>query len=777
MLQWLEITVQDVRFAARGWRKAPAFALAATGTLAIGIGANTAIFSVVSGVLLRHLPFADSSSLVQVNETQPRNSRQTGFDGPVVFQDFEEWRSRSSMFSGMITYANSARNYQGVGEPEQVATVTAERGLFRLLGVSAALGRTFEEGDSLQVAVASYGFWKEALGSDPSAIGRAVTLDGHPYALIGVMPEGFQFPYAASSHRLWIPWEPPPDLRSHPNRRIDSVLGRLKPGIGVEAARQELAAMGSVSQGGRIVRLTRLKDVVSGAVRESLLVLLGAVGMVLLVSCLNVANLLLARTAARAREIAVRTAVGATGARLVRQFLTESLLLSAVGGTLGLVLGVVGRRVLLRLAGGQIPRAGETGLDWRVFAFLVTVSVLTGIGFGLAPALTASRGVAVHLARRGVSSTLRDTLVVAEIALAFILLAGAGLLVQTFLNLQRTSPGLNAENVLTQHVVLSGARESMAIEDRVTRIPGVRAAGLISLLPLQDSNWAGGFHIPGRPEIFEAELRYVSPGYFRAMGIPLRRGREFSARDDSTTPLVILVNETLARLYFPHEDPVGIHLDRGNIIGVVGDVRQSSLRIPARPEIYYAVSQNFAQIGRLGSTLVVRSAAPAASVSGAIRQAIHEVNPGQALFRIESMPEVIDDTLATPRLYAWLLGLFAAMGTLLAVAGIYGVIAYLVALRNREFGIRMALGADAVGIARFVMARGASLAALGLVLGAGGAFALTRVLRSTLYGVGATDPATYVSVAVLLGIFALAACLVPACRAARVAPAVALRCE
>jgi putative ABC transport system permease protein len=777
MMQWVESTIQDLRFTLRSWGKAPAFTMAAIATLAIGIGANTAIFSVVSGVLLRPLPFSDPRNLVQLYETQPRNSVQMGFDGPVVFQDFEQWRAQSRLLDGVITYSDSARNFQGTGEPAQVATVAAERGLFRFLGVTAPIGRTFDEGDPLNVAVASYGFWTGYLSGDRSAIGRNITLDGQPFTLIGVMPEGFQFPYGSSSQGLWVPWEAPAELRSHPTRRLNAVLARLTQGIGMEAARQELNAMESPSQGHRIVRIKRLKDVVSGSARESLLVLLGAVAMVLLVACVNVANLLLARTASRAREIATRAAVGADRLRLIRQFLTESLVLALGGGIAGLAIGVLGSRLLLRIAAAQIPRAGEIGLDWRVFVFLLAVCMTTGIGFGLAPAIAAARGVTSGLARRGVGSALRDALVVVEVALAFVLLAGAGLLLRTFLNLQYTNPGLNAENVLTLHVVLSRARESMAIEERVTQIPGVRAAGLISMLPLQDSGWNAGFTITGQPGIHETELRYVTPGYFRAMGVALRRGREFSPHDDPAAPRVILINEALARLYFPNEDPVGRATDRGVIIGVVGDVHQAALSVPAKPEIYYAVTQNFGQIHQHGSTLVVRGNGPPEPLVGAIRAVIREVTPSQALFRVATMQGVIEESLANPRLYAWLVGLFAAIGTLLALAGIYGVIAYLVTLRTREFGIRMALGADAGRMVRLVMSRGALLTALGLAMGIGGAAAMTRVLRGVLYGVEATDSVTFGAVAALLAAVALGACLEPARRAARVDPSVALRCE
>jgi predicted permease len=768
---------QDLRFALRSSRQNPAYTIAAISTLAIGIGANTAIFSIVSGVLLRPLPFARPDQLVALYETQPRTGATLGFDGPIVFQDFDEWRSRGRLLAGMAAYSTSARNLQAAGLLEQVTTISAERGLFGLLGVAPLLGRTFRQDDPLHVAVASYGFWKTYLAGDPSAVGRPITLDGEEFPLIGVMPEAFQFPYSSTTRQLWLPWEASADLRSHPSRRLDAAIARLKPAAGIETARQELNSMESASRGGRIVRLRPLKDVVSGTAQRGLLVLLGAVGMVLLVACLNVANLLLARTASRAREIAIRAAVGAGRCRLARQFLSEGLLLAFAGGLAGFAMGVPGTRLLLRLAASQTPRAREIGTDWRVFAFLLAVCTITGVGFGLAPAVAAARGLAGGLARRGIRSAVRDALVVAEIALAFMLLAGAGLLLRTFLNLRNADPGLNPENVLTAHVAVSGSRESMAIEQRVSRIPGVRAAGLISLLPLQDSGWGAGLTIPGRTETYEIELRFVTPGYFRAMGIPLVRGRELSAFDAPGAPGAILINQALARLCFPGEDPVGRRTGRGTVVGVVGDVRDAALHTQPKPEIYHPVAQNFAQLGRLGSTLVVRSGGPPEALAAAIRAAVGEVSPGQAVFHMATMRQVIDESLDSPRLYLWTIGLFAAIAMLLAVAGIYGVTAYVVTLRTREFGIRMALGADASRILRQVLARGAWWTLLGLTLGAGGAVLLTRVLQGVLYGVAATDPATFLTAAALLAAAALAACLAPAHRAATLDPSISLRFE
>ncbi len=772
-MKWLNSTVQDLRFALRGWAKTPGFAVAAVVTLALGIGANTAVFSVISGVLLRPLPYADPDRVVQVNEIQPKSASSVETSGPVWPADFKEFRAHGRLFEGFVTYQVSSGNLFGLGEPEQVSIVPAERGLFPLLGAAPLAGRTIAPGDPANVAVVSLAFSLAHFGAAPAAVGRTLNLDGQTLTVIGVMPAEFQFPYRGSGVDLWIPWEMPLVVRG----RFDGVVARLRPGAGLEAARQELSAMAGPSAAGRLVTLRRVKDVVTGTTRSSLLVLWGAVGMVLLVACVNVANLLLARTAAREREIAIRAALGAGSMRIVRQFLTESLLLAGAGGVAGLALGVWGSRALVRAAAGQLPRAGEIGLDWRVFAFLLAVSVTAAIGFGLAPALMAARGGSAALKSRSGGAMVCDGLVVTEIALAFILLAGAGLLVRTFLNLQRADAGLHTENVLTAHMELTGGPEAMAIEERVARIPGVRADGFISMLPLQASGWTAGFHIPGRAEIFPCELRFVTPGYFAAMGVAIRRGRDFTPLDAAGQPGVIVINEALARQYFRDRDPVGIKIDRGLIVGVVADVRQARLSEPATPVVFSTMIQNFAQIRSNGSTLVVSGHVPVENLTSAIRAAIREVSPAKALFQVSTMQRVLENSLANQRLYAWLLGLFAAIGVLLAAAGIYGVIAYLVALRTREFGIRMALGADAGGVLALVMGRGAVVVGLGLAFGMAGAAALTRVLGTLLYGVGAIDPATFGSTAALLGAVASFACLIPAIRAARVDPAIALRVE
>jgi predicted permease len=697
----------------------------------------------------------------------------------------------------MIPYGNVSKNLENVADPERIATVWAGRGLFRMLGVEPIAGRTFRDDDPLNVVVIGAGFWKRRFGGDPALMGRTIALDGESFTVIGVMPESFHFPYRASQNELWIPWEVSPQWANNRSYRVDFLVGKLKPGVTLDAARSELGVIAKGlevqypdTNAGRSALITPLSETVAGRVRGALLTLLGAVGLVLLIACANVANLLLARAAARAHEVSIRAALGASRSRLIRQFLLESVLLAFTGGLAGLLLAVWGAGLLLKLAASQIPRASEIGLDWRVFAFLFMLCIGTGIGCGLAPALSASQ-VQIQTGLKQRRGRVRDGLVVAEIALAFVLLMGAGLLLRTFLHLQNIPTGIVANNVLTLHMTvwrpqleIPGAygRYVHQIEERVGQIPGVRAAGFIQFLPLQNSGWFGGFTILGRaPEtdarMPRAELRYVSPGYFQALGIPIRRGRAFSDRDTNDAPRVILVNETLARRYFSNEDPVGQRTDRGIIVGVVGDVRQAGLDRPPAPEIYYTFAQNTAASSDPGVTLVVSSTIPPEALVSAVRAAIREVNPNQVIFNIKPMQRVIADSLADLNLYVWLIGLFAALALTLAAAGIYGVISYSVTKRTQEFGIRLALGADAKRLLRLVLSHGAGLAGLGLVVGAAGAFALTRLLKSLLVGVTPTDPATFAAVGILLAAVALIACLIPARRAMRVDPIVALRYE
>ncbi|MGH9721692.1 MAG: ABC transporter permease [Bryobacteraceae bacterium] len=799
-MRFFEATLQDIRYAVRTLGTSRGFALGAICTLALGIGANTAIFSVVSGVLLRPLPFDQPQRLVQLNQTSPG-----GEAGAVPIPDLEEWRTQSASLEATVGYAATSRNLQNVDEPELVATVAAQRGLFRALGVEAIEGRTFREDDPLKVAVIGAGFRKRHFGSGRPAIGQSITLDGESFTVIGVMPDRFQFPYRASRTELWVPWEIPAEvLQQRLNRRINHVLARLRPGVSIAAAQIELGVIAKRLEAqypetnkGRGVRITPLADVVAGSARKSLLVLLGAVGLVLLVACANVANLLLARTAMRRKEVAVRVALGAGRLRLVRLLLTESLLLAMGGGILGLAIGLGGSSLLVNLAAAEIPRSWEIGFDWRVFSFLLAVCVVTGVGFGVAPAIAAARvdvQSSLKSSERGgaASGRFRGGLVVAEVALAFVLLTGAGLLLRAFLHLQNTDPGLAAENVLTLHLTISGAQNRVPgaaarychdIEARARQIPGVRAAGIISLLPLQHSNWTAHFAIAGRPQLPPpqqplTELRYVTPGYFQALGIPIRQGRGFTEADNRDAPQVILINEAMARQHFPNQDPIGQRiLYRGTIVGVVGDVRQSGLQKPASPEIIYPVAQNFAQLHEVGMTLVVSGRLPPESLAISVRKAIRDLNPGQPVFNVKTMQRVIADSLSNAKLYVSLIGLFAGLALLLSAAGIYGVISYSVTARTQEFGIRMALGAGTGPVLRLVMRQGSVLVALGLAAGVCGALALTRLLAAQLYGVTPADPPTFAAMGTLLALVALAACWIPARRATEVDPAIVLRDE
>jgi putative ABC transport system permease protein len=786
--------MQDIRYAVRMLIKAPAFTLVAVIVLALGIGANTAIFSVVSGVLLRPLPFARPDALVQLHETDPRNGI-----GAVAYPDLVDWRKEATTFESIIAYSNVSKNLQGVDEPERIATVSAERGLFRMLGVEPIAGRTFRDDDPPGVVVIGAGFWKRRFGGDPGLIGRKIVLDGEGFTVIGVMPEKFQFPYRASYSELWIPFDAPPLYAHNRHYHADFVTGRLKPGRTIEDARTELGVIATRlgnqypdSNAARTAVVTPLAEEVTGGARKSLLVLLGAVGLVLLIACANVASLLLARASMRTHEMAVRSALGAGRARLIRQFLTESVLLAIAGGLAGMLLAIWGRDLLLALAATEIPRSWEIGLDWRVFAFLLVVCIATGIGFGIAPALSATRidvqrGLKEAGARasagRGHSRPC-DVLIVAEIGLSFVLLVGAGLLLQTFLHLENTPSGLVTENVLTLRMSVSQVQYPTddavrgyyrEIEARIMQIPGVRAAGFIQVLPLQSWGWDGWFAIAGRPLETGAssELRFVSTGYFRALGIPILRGRAFTERDDVGASQVILINQALARRYFPNENPVGQKTDRGTIIGVVADVRDAGLGREPQPEIFSPLAQQPYR----GVTLVLSGLLPPETLTSSVRGAIHQVNPNQAIFNVKTMERVVADSLSYVKLDLWLMGLFAGLALLLAIAGIYGVISYAVAARTQEFGIRLALGADRSRLLGLVLGHGAKLAVMGLMTGIGGAFALARMLSSVLNGVTPTDSTTFVAVSVLLAVVAMAASLVPALRATRIDPLVALRNE
>jgi putative ABC transport system permease protein len=786
----------DVRYALRVFKNSPGLAILIIVTLGLGIGANTAIFSVVSGVLLRPLPFANPERLVQFNETYLPNGI-----GTVSYPTLQDWRAQATSFESIIAYQNLSSNLQDNSNPERIATVSGDRGMFRVLGVEPIAGRTFRDDDPPHVVVVGEGFWKRRYASDPALVGKNITLDGEAYTVVGVMPQSFQFPYRASITELWIPLVIPPDQADQRGNHFLFVTGRLKPAVTIATASREMEVIAKRLEQqysanlGRSVKLTPLNEVVVGSVRSSLVLLLGAVGLVLLIACVNVANLLLARAAGRTKEVAIRMALGAGRSRLMRQFLTESVILALSGGLAGLLFAAWGTGLLVQLASSQIPRSWEIGLDWRVFSFLVIVCVVTGIGFGLAPALAATRqDVQPAMKESGGRGSagrsqgrLRDALVVAEIALAFVLMIGAGLMMRAFYSLQHTNTGLTAENVLTLRMTLARSRYNTApvitrhyreIEDRIAQIPGVSSVGFISLLPLQSWGNNGNLDIDGHAQDKSGndplvELRVVNPSYFRTMGVPILRGREFQAQDTMDSPEVAMINETAARSYFSNEDPIGKKTNRGTIIGIVADVRQTGIDQPPAAELYQALSQR----PQGAITLAVRAQLPPDAMTGAVREAIQQVDSTQALFNVKSMNRVIADSLQQWTLYSWLLGLFAGLALVLSMAGIYGVISYAVTARTQEFGIRLALGADGSRLLRLVLGHGSVLIAIGLLVGTGGAMALTRLLKSLLAGVSPFDPATFAAAGALLAAIALVGCLVPARRAMRVDPMIALRSE
>ena len=812
----VEDTWQDVRYGVRSLVANTAFATTALLTLASGIGATTAVFSLVNGVALEPLPFPEPGRLVQMYGTPA--IRGEAVDG------LEAMRRQTISFETLVGYDISARYRQTGTGPERVMTVSAERGLFSMLRVAPSAGRSFRGDDPATVAVVSERFWKEALGGSSSVIGESLVLDHAAITIIGVMPEAFQFPYGAASilHSvvpqartdLWLPLDPPADPTLRARGRVGYVTGRLKPGVSIQQAENELAIITRRLQqeqpnpyGDRGVRLEALSEVVvAPPIRRSLFVLLGSVILVLALASANLTNLSLVRMTRRAGEVAVRKALGAGPLRLMRQFFTESLLLTFAGGAVGLLVAWWGTQYLTTLAAATLPRVHEVGLDARVFAFLVAVCAVVGVVVGFAPAVAARR-VDTHrvLQTSGTHTTiggglrrLRDVLVVAEVASALLLTVGAATLVLELIRLRNTDPGMAIANVVTFHIggrspasgiVRSGAppetetQRFYDIADRVRQIPGVRAAGFTQVLPLQNWGWSAnsiGFTVRGRApqsEPFAFDLRYVTPGYFEALGVPVRRGRGLTSSDTRDAPPVIVINETLARRLVGDADPVGQSTERGTIVGVVGDVRNVNLDQETIPELYYPIAQNHSQLSELGMTLVVRTVGPPAGVIGAVRAAVREVNPNEAIFDVKTMKQVVDESLASFTLFLTLMVVFAVLALVLGITGTYGVIAYVAASRAREFAIRAALGADRHRIMRAVFGQGLALTGLGLAVGGGLVFLTAPALRALPVTVHPPRLPVVAAVAALMMLAALASCILPARRAAEGDPMTVLRNE
>ena len=801
--------LKDIRYGIRNLARHPAFTVVAVITLALGIGANTAIFSVVNAVLLRPLPFDDPERIVWLWDTQPQLPT-----APASVPDFLDWKEQNRSFEHLAAFqsGNMFLDADDGTQDTPVGLVTPE--LFSLFRVNPILGRTFTDQETLpgepsRVAVLSYSTWQNQFGSDPGAVGRTIQLSGAPHRIIGVMQAGFSFPDRV---KLWRPLPIDPaklDRGPHYLR----VVGRLKSGVTLAQAQADLSAIAArLAQqypekiAGHGVKLERLTDVIVGDISLALFVLLGAVGFVLLIACANLANLMLARVGARQREIAVRTALGASRLRIVRQLLTESILLAVGGGAAGLLLALWAVSWLVSLSPDTIPRLQEIRVDPRVAGFTLLVSVATGVLFGLAPALQASRPDLTDALKESGRSTaglrrnrLRSALVMSEVALSLVLLVGAGLMIRSFTKLNQVDPGFSPARVLTLGVTLLRSKypadDQVAslysqILERAATVPGVASAGAISELPLSGSNTSDYFTIEGRPPIAKeaeplTEYRVVTPRYFESMGIPLLSGRDFAGSDTRQSPNVVVINEAFAHQHFPGENPLGHRIklqgqerDPLLIVGVVGNVRDFGLDEQPTPEAYVSFLQNpLSQTYQRSMTIVARTKSDPRDVAGSLRSALSSIDKGLPVYAIKPMTEYLRDSLSRRRFNLVLLSVFGGVALTLAAVGIYGVISYGVTQRTHEMGIRMALGAQPRDVLKLVVRQAMLLALGGVGIGLLASLALTRLMKSLLFNVGVTDPLTFAVIALLMTLVALLACLVPARRATKVDPLVALRYE
>ncbi len=798
---------QDLVYALRTLRSAPAFTVTAIATLALGIGANTAIFSVVDGVLLRPLPFPHPGQLVRVwSANQTANALQSG----VSNLDLDDWRAQKRNVADVGGWfyqqdGGSGIDLTGAGEPERLGAVFFTPGFFGALGMVPEAGRLPREdemvrGGNDKVVVLSHRFWVRQFGAQRAAVNTTITLNGAPYQVVGVMPASFLFP--AEPVDVYVPYSTIPD-DAIPHLRMVRVLeavARVKDGKTIADAQAELDVIAkrlaaqypenAVYDG---VTIAPLRDAITGKVETGLYVLLGAVAFVLLMACVNVASLLLARGAVREREIAIRAALGAGRGRIVRQLLTESMVLSLAGGVMGVAIAKVGVTLLLKLAAGQLPRATEVRLDAPVLAFALGLSVLTGLLFGLVPALRVSGTPLQGTLKEGGRGTvgggqrLRNALVIAEVALAVVLVVGAGLMTRSFVALMNVDPGFRPDHLVAVNFTISTARQHNyqlyyhTVIDRVRTLPGVLSAGAVKNAPFRGSGEPHGFVPPGmalgpNDQPPTAVFMHISDGYFRTIGATMREGREFTAGENDHTPITVVVNETLAKRYFPAGNAVGSVLNQGQdfapqIVGVVNDIHQTSMDEPVRPTVYVNNMQN----SRVKTTLVVRTRADPLTMARQIREAIWSIDKDQTITSIFTFDDVVGEALARPRLLTVLLGMFGVVGLLLGALGIYGLLAYLVNQRQREIGVRIALGANTANVLRMIVGRGVGLAGAGVLIGLAGAYATTRFLRGVLFGVAPTDPLTFGGVAALLVAVAALASWLPARRAAGVDPVVALR--
>jgi putative ABC transport system permease protein len=814
----METLWQDIRYGARMLLKSPSVSIVATIALALGIGANTAVFSVINAVLLRPLPFPNSERLMSIWETSPATGGQRGSSS---YPNFADLRQQNNSFEGMSAFYVSDFVLTGKGDPERLSGAVANANLFQVLGVSPVVGRSFAADDDKpnangHVVVLSQALFEKRFNSDAGILNQPIDLNGKVYTVIGVMPHGFEFPIQNEPAQLWTTvaddYSGDHPITEQRGAHFLNVIGRLKSGVTREQAGADMDVIGARleqqypdtnKRHGVSVEPALLALV--GDVRPALLILLGAVACVLLIACANVANLLLARAASRNKEMAIRTALGASRRRVVRQLLTESVMLSLAGGGLGLLLAVWWSDLLVVLGKHEIPRAMQVGLDWTVLGFTFGVSILTGMIFGLVPALhSAKTGLTGSLKEGGRgsgeaarSSRLRGALIVAELAIAVVLLTGAGLLLKSLWRLEKTNPGFHPEQVQTFTVALpetkyTSERQSRFFEDlkaNTEATPGVEAASSVMPLPLSGDRFSISFEIEGRPvprsDQPSADYFAIGVGYFRTMGIPLIKGRDFNEHDQHPSPPVIIVTQTFARQYFPNEDPIGKHIKPGiatfgddrsvmrEIVGVVGDVR--SIGLDRVPRAAYYVPQTQTPFNQM--VVVVRTANDPHAIIPTVTRKVAEADRDVPVFSVKTMNEYLGEAVSAPRFNTTLLAIFAAVALVLTIVGLYGVMSYSVAQRTGEIGIRMALGAQSSDVLRLVVGQGIKLVLIGLVLGVAGALAVTRVIESLLFSVGTKDPITFVAVAGLLSCVALLACYLPARRATKVDPLVALRYE
>ena len=801
----MDSIIKDIRYGVRGLLKRPGFTAIALVALALGIGANTAIFSLVNAVVIRPLPFPDPDRLVWVYG----NIRNGGSRASVSPPDFLDYRSQNKTFEQFAASGTQplSVNLTGSGEPERLFASAVTGNYFDTFGISPAIGRTFtidnEKPGSDQVTVLSHAFWQKRFGGDTDIVGKTITLDSKSYQVLGVMPAGVSFPQSAE---LWIPmsFDGDPDMKVRKAHFLRPI-GRLKPGVTLTQAQADtdmiagrLEQQFPESNTGWNLRLLSLREQLVGGTRTMLFVLFGAVGFVLLIACANVANLLLVRAAARQKEIALRTALGASRLRIIRQMLTESLLLSILGGALGALLAVWGVQLLVTLSADSLPPTVNVTIDPNVLAFTFVISILTGLLFGLAPAFRTAKVNLIDSLKdgaRGAEGTLRNRtrslLVVFESAIAVVLLIGAGLLVRSLIALQRVDPGFDSNNVLTLRIDLprqkyagegKPAKFFEELETRISSIPGVQTVGLITELPMSGQLNDLPFTVEGRPPVtvdqaFDADFRLVNQHYFNALHIPLLRGRNFTEQEVREGKPVTLVSQQLVDTVFPNEDPMGKRLISAiggtafEIIGVVGDIRHRSLQRPPFAAMY------FPTLNSNRMNLVVRTQNDPLSIVGAVRQQVQALDRDQPISAVKRMSDWVDSSVSSQRYSTTLLAAFAVLAMILAATGIYGVMSYTAAQRTHEIGVRMALGARRFDVLKLVVRQGMLLTLVGVILGLTGAFALTRVMQSLLFGVTAKDPFTFAVVAALLSAVAFIACLVPALRATRVDPLIALRYE